>query len=126
MIREHIIQFFCPADFTDSDTGQTDGTKYFTLTGRDELLDQITIQVHDTPGAAGLKTYTVEATIDGTNWDPVTNEWYGAASFTTHFIRCAAFPTPVVGYRLKRVRSGDAANNDGGTAVAIRQRRWSI
>jgi hypothetical protein len=127
---EHLEKWYSPDDYTESDTGKTDGTVYFTptaFTGYDHLLDCIYVNVVDTPGAAGTNTYTVEATIDaGVSWFDVTNAWLGSASFTTHFGGSAAYPTPVDNVRIKRVRTGDAANNDGGSATRFRRRRYSV
>jgi len=129
MLQEEIATRFEPDDFSDSDATQADGTKYFTATIDPQYpsqLDLIFIQVTDIPGT-GTNTYTVEATMDaGATWFDVTNDWYGSANFTTHFTKSAAFPTPVDDIRVKRVRTGDAAPGDGGSAVRIRRRRFSI
>lgn len=118
LIPEHIRKHLM-SDWDGSDTGQTDGNKYFTPPELTHFR-YFSIEIVDTPGAAGTNTYTLEASMDNSTWIDVTNAWTGSASYTTH-----AYLNPdrvrVAKYlRIKRVRSGDAANNDGGSAVYVR------
>ena len=105
------------------DSGQTDGTEYFYCQiGASKL---VSMALDDTPGAAGTNTYTVEQTneaetaLASCKWEDVTNDLYGAASFTADKM----FPTKEIkarALRLKRVRSADGGNNDGGSKVWFR------
>jgi hypothetical protein len=108
---------------SDGDTGQTDGTTYWPgggATGQLEIpeWDNVLIHVVDIPGIAGTNTYTWEFSIDGTNWYDTTNDWFGVANFTTHFMK-ERRGTLARFLRLKRVRTGDAANNDGGSTIVF-------
>jgi len=118
MLPEHVVAHWIRTG-TVSDTGQTDGTRYFPdsdgliLEGR----RRVNMYVTDTPGAAGTNTYTIEAQfLAGGGWNDVTSVWAGVANFTTtKNVDQSHVPHCVYSVRLKRVRAGDAANNDGGT-----------
>lgn len=123
MLPEHINTHYI-ASGTSSDTGQTDGTKYFPITPDDSgiLLEhrrRVNLYVTDTAGVAGTNTYTIEAQfMSGGAWRDVTLVWAGAANFTvttnvdqSNVIHC------VHAVRVKRVRAGDLGNNDGGTVL---------
>lgn len=124
MNPEH-IRLFYQREYTTSDTGKTDGTTYFpsTLPEQDlDILKRFTAHITDTPGVAGTNTYTLEASNDGVNWLDVTNAWTGSASYTTHCILVPSVDLCARYMRVKRFRSADGANNDGGTAITVRFR----
>ena len=106
------------------DSGVGDGTTYFFA--KVGLNRRLSIQVDDIPGAAGTNTYTVEATNEHTKaqadckYEDVTNAWFGVASFTTDKRLDRDAPVMARFVRVKRVRTGDSSNEDGGSKIWFR------
>ena len=120
-LRPEDILTFHRKTVTDSDTGQTDGTKYFPDDGYWEMEHhrRFAAQITDTPGVAGTNTYTFEASLDASNWVDKTNDWFGSANFTTSVILDQSTPSLFKYGRIKRVRSSDGGNNDGGSVISL-------
>jgi hypothetical protein len=108
----------------ESDSGQTDGTEEWFI---DFLgYDTLSISIQDTPGVAGLNTYKIYASPeagnlddDSANYDDVGSLLFGAASWTTDALIINSIPFRAHYVKLERVRTGDAANNDGGSLIDI-------
>lgn len=105
-----------------NETGQGNGTNYYYL--ETENANQNSIQVVNTAGGAGTNTYTIEATLDesGTladrSWVDVTNDIFGAASFTASFLK--TYKEHFAAIRVKVVRTSDGGANDGGWVIKSR------
>ncbi len=126
MLPEALLKFHRDDMVQELDTGKTDGTVMWpgglaTSTGWEmKHHRRFCLQFADTPGVAGTNTYTVEGSLDRSTWVDKTNDWFGSASFTTSQVLDLTSPTLLKYVRLKRVRTGDAANSDGGSVVDFR------
>lgn len=107
-------QFIYQTD--DAPQGDGDEYFYFNLSAAREF----SLQLKDEPGTGGTNTYILEVTnedddskaIENLDWDDVTNAWFGAASFTTHFR--GEKDNPKCKYaRIKRTRSGEGGAGTG-------------
>ena len=107
-------------------SGETDGTNPYFI-----ALDgyrHFSIQIEDTPGAAGTNTYTLEATnqSDGTDaasctYQDVTSSLTGSSSYTSDAFWIIDTPQTFKYLKVNVVRSADGGNNDGAWKIYVRQ-----
>lgn len=108
----------------ESDSGQGDGTTewFIDFLGYEDL----TIQIQDTPGSAGLNTYKVYLSAEAGNidddssvYEDIGSDLFGAASWTADaiLINTKKFRGHYV--KIERVRTGDDSNDDGGSLLDI-------
>jgi len=103
-------------------TAQTNGTYEYTSTMDD--YRNFAIHIQNTSGGEGSNVYTVEASMDGSNYIDVTDQWFGVTDVTDNNAWlemdsvCAANSI-----KVKDVRSGDddTPAPDGGWTINIKR-----
>jgi len=99
--------------------GDTAGTYY------DADMDDyknFSLHIQNTSGATGSNVYTVEASLDGTNYIDVTSDWFGVANVTDSDAWLEMNTVCVAeSVRVKVVRSGDGGSTDGAWTINLKR-----
>ena len=80
-----------------------------------------TVQIEDTPGGAGTNTYTVEASVDESNYQDITSSFFGVASVTGDNTLICDTPCPFKLVKVKVVRSADGGATDGAWTITVKR-----